>query len=231
VNTSASDARDDDRRGIPMWAIAMSAAVLLGGSAVAITTMRNRGAARATTPAIVASNELQTPPPSTLLVPSTPSARAGQQATALAPMPADTTQSAVTPPIATPTQGPRASAPVTRASNPSRASASPSKAAASTNANPPAPTNATSTNHAGNEAPAPTAQTPAAPAAQTMGTLRVVALPWGEVFVDGTSHGRAPISLRVATGEHSVRITGGVEHTERVVVTAGATRTVTAEGE
>ncbi len=68
-------------------------------------------------------------------------------------------------------------------------------------------------------------------AAPVPGTLRVIALPWGEVTVDGASRGRAPVTLHLGAGEHSVRITGGVEHTERVVIRSGDTRTVRAEAE
>lgn len=61
------------------------------------------------------------------------------------------------------------------------------------------------------------------------GAIRVIAMPWGDVYIDGRHRGRAPVTVQVPVGEHTVRITGGVEHTERVVVTANGVRLVTAE--
>lgn len=77
--------------------------------------------------------------------------------------------------------------------------------------------------------PAPSVAATAAPEAPpAQGTLRVIAFPWGEVFIDGQPRGRAPVNARVPVGEHSVRITGGVEHTERVQVEAGRAAVVRA---
>jgi hypothetical protein len=72
---------------------------------------------------------------------------------------------------------------------------------------------------------------PAPPPAPATGTLRVNALPWGEVSVDGRSYGRTPVTIRVPAGEHTVRITGGVEHTERVVVPPNGDRFIHAGDE
>jgi hypothetical protein len=55
------------------------------------------------------------------------------------------------------------------------------------------------------------------------GTLRVVALPWGEVEIDGRHYGSAPVSVSIAAGVHRVRVTGGVDRAERIDVTAGQT--------
>lgn len=70
----------------------------------------------------------------------------------------------------------------------------------------------------------------AAPAAST-GMVHVVALPWGEVSIDGVARGLAPIHARLPAGEHTVRITGGVERTRQVTVTAGGSETVSASAD
>jgi hypothetical protein len=57
----------------------------------------------------------------------------------------------------------------------------------------------------------------------TTGTLRVIALPWGDVEVDGHDYGAAPIAVPMAAGIHRVRVSGGVDRVDRVEVMAGGT--------
>ncbi|MCZ7681183.1 MAG: PEGA domain-containing protein [Sandaracinaceae bacterium] len=51
--------------------------------------------------------------------------------------------------------------------------------------------------------------------------------PWGEVWIDGRRHGRAPVSVRVPEGTHSVGVgRGSIEERRRVRVEAGQTGAV-----
>jgi eukaryotic-like serine/threonine-protein kinase len=64
-------------------------------------------------------------------------------------------------------------------------------------------------------------------AAAPDGSLRVVVIPWGSVWIDGVPHGRAPRIVRLSPGPHWVGAgIDAVEKKKRVQVRAGATRTV-----
>lgn len=65
------------------------------------------------------------------------------------------------------------------------------------------------------------------PAPARTGQLRVTVFPWGEVWIDGRRHGRAPVSVRVPEGTHSVGVgRGSIEERRRVRVEAGQTGAV-----
>jgi hypothetical protein len=64
---------------------------------------------------------------------------------------------------------------------------------------------------------------PASSVVAATGTLRVIALPWGEIEIDGRPYGSAPVAASIAAGMHRVRITGGVERLEQIDVQAGRT--------
>lgn len=68
---------------------------------------------------------------------------------------------------------------------------------------------------------------PPVEAATRHGTVRVVVIPWGYVWVDGVPQGRAPRVLRLPEGEHWVGAgIDGIERRKRVVVKAGVTRKI-----
>ena len=55
--------------------------------------------------------------------------------------------------------------------------------------------------------------------------MRVSLVPWGEVWVGERYMGRAPVTLTLPAGNHSIRIgMGRPMRTERVRVAAGSTR-------
>lgn len=63
---------------------------------------------------------------------------------------------------------------------------------------------------------------PAAP-----GTVRVVVLPWGNVWVDGAAQGEAPQSLTLRPGRHTIAVGQGAQTERRsVTVRSGETSTV-----
>jgi hypothetical protein len=52
--------------------------------------------------------------------------------------------------------------------------------------------------------------------------VRVTAVPWGNIWVDGKLVGRAPRSLKLAAGAHSVSVGGDAPAaTETITVRAG----------
>ena len=61
-----------------------------------------------------------------------------------------------------------------------------------------------------------------------LGFLKVIAIPWAEVFVDGAPLGQTPIAkIEVVAGPHTVVLKNPQlgEHTEQIVITAGETNT------
>jgi hypothetical protein len=240
IDSTRPELRENASRGVPAWAVAMAAAVIMGGSAVAITAMRKRGEVNVAAPAVTSTRESVVPtvvaaptqaaaPSGALLAPSEPMpiARAAEEQL---PPPQVAAVAAPATAIGTHTQSTAAhvaSAPTTNSIAATAASNTPAAASPSSGSS----ASATGISHPSNEGDSAPTASASAPAPQPTGTLRVIALPWGEVIVDGTARGRAPVTLRVAAGEHTVRITGGVEHTERVVVAANATRTVMSEAE
>ncbi len=208
------------RRGLaafPLWVAALVAAAALGSTAAALA-WRQRTTGNADTAATARAGLSPGAPPITpaFAIP----ANAASANTASEP------QTALDPPVAPPTNSLPVHVSATRDRNAVRTAPIPQASlAASAPEHPP-----TTAPQPAPEPVPPVAEVPA-PAPVAMGSIRVVALPWGEVIIDGVSHGRSPVSIRVPAGEHQVRITGGVEHTERVVVTAGSTRTVHAEAE
>ncbi len=65
-------------------------------------------------------------------------------------------------------------------------------------------------------------------------TLRVGAVPWGEVYIDGVAVGRTPLERRVAAGEHQIEIRFPVgspprSETYRVQLVAGETKRLLAD--
>jgi eukaryotic-like serine/threonine-protein kinase len=65
------------------------------------------------------------------------------------------------------------------------------------------------------------------PTSDRPGTLRVVVIPWGSVWIDGVPQGRAPRVLRLEPGAHWIGAgIGAIEKRKRVVVRPGARRTV-----
>lgn len=75
-------------------------------------------------------------------------------------------------------------------------------------------------------APAPVERSrPSAPA--TPGTVRVVVLPWGNVWADGAAQGQAPQSLTLRPGRHTIAVGQGTQtHRRSVTVRSGETTTV-----
>jgi serine/threonine-protein kinase len=88
-----------------------------------------------------------------------------------------------------------------------------------------APLAVTARDAASPEGPAHTASAPAAradPAAT--GSLKVVVLPWAEVWVDGRPLGQTPVVTKVSAGAHRVRLKNdATEKTVNVTVTNGKT--------
>ena len=69
------------------------------------------------------------------------------------------------------------------------------------------------------DAGVPSAHVPPEPAAT--GALRVVVLPWAEVWIDGKPQGQTPIRTRLPVGSHRVRLKNdATEKTVTVIVTA-----------
>ena len=68
--------------------------------------------------------------------------------------------------------------------------------------------------------------------APAVGFLKVIAIPWAEVFVDGAPLGQTPIAkIEVVAGPHTVVLKNPQlgERTEQIVITAGETNTVRVE--
>ena len=65
-------------------------------------------------------------------------------------------------------------------------------------------------------------------ASAEIGSLRVTALPWGNVRINGVARGRAPVTVLLRPGTHTVQVSGGITHFERVFVTNGRTSIVRA---
>jgi serine/threonine-protein kinase len=62
---------------------------------------------------------------------------------------------------------------------------------------------------------------PAAPAGE--GTLKIIAVPYGQVTVDEESKGDSPVEVRLSAGPHRVRVTGGPSsHVVEKIVTVRA---------
>lgn len=74
-----------------------------------------------------------------------------------------------------------------------------------------------------------------APTAQReQATLRVGAIPWGEVYIDGTAVGRTPLERQVPAGEHQIEIRFPVgspprSETYRVLLVGGETKRLLAD--
>jgi len=65
-----------------------------------------------------------------------------------------------------------------------------------------------------------------------VGYLKVIAIPWAEVFVDGVALGQTPIAkIEVVAGPHTVVLKNPQlgERTQQIVITAGETNTVRIE--
>lgn len=82
-------------------------------------------------------------------------------------------------------------------------------------------------------APAPTQDAPTSsmtasrPRASAPGAVRVIVSPWGNVSVDGMAHGRAPQTVTLSPGRHTVAVGRGSTEARRTVsVRSGATQTV-----
>ena len=61
-------------------------------------------------------------------------------------------------------------------------------------------------------------------------TLRIVAIPFGRISVDGRRRGRAPVTVRLTPGRHRIRADNGESSAERVIrVRAGERREVEVE--
>lgn len=70
--------------------------------------------------------------------------------------------------------------------------------------------------------------------ARDQATLRVGAVPWGEVYIDGVAVGRTPLQRQVAAGEHQIEIRFPVgspprSETYRVQLVAGETKRLLAD--
>ena len=82
--------------------------------------------------------------------------------------------------------------------------------------------------------PAPQTPAPAPPVERTRpaasaapGTVRVVVLPWGDVWADGTRAGQAPQTLTLRPGRHTIAVGQGTQTERRTVtVRSGDTATV-----
>jgi serine/threonine-protein kinase len=75
------------------------------------------------------------------------------------------------------------------------------------------------------DTPAPAQAARAAPAAT--GKLKVVILPWAEVWVDGRAHGQTPVLTKLSVGPHRVRLKNDVrEKTVTVTVTSAKTAVI-----
>jgi serine/threonine-protein kinase len=79
---------------------------------------------------------------------------------------------------------------------------------------------------AGSETVSPTSE-PEQPARVAKGWLRVVVQPWGNVWIDGTWMGRAPVKARLSKGRHVIKVGRQLPSQTRVVrVEAGARREI-----
>lgn len=78
----------------------------------------------------------------------------------------------------------------------------------------------------------PLRDAPATPREQA--TLRVGAIPWGEVFIDGIAVGRTPLERHISAGEHQIEIRFPVgspprSETYRVQLVGGETKRLLAD--
>lgn len=135
-------------------------------------------------------------------------------------------------PVATAQAAPTPTAPVVTSATAPTPPPEPPPAAALAET-PPSPT-------PGSELPSPPAASPQEPtttpataersrssAPATPGTVRVVVLPWGEVWVDGAAQGQAPQTLTLRPGRHTIAVgQGGPSERRAVTVRAGEEQTV-----
>ena len=70
----------------------------------------------------------------------------------------------------------------------------------------------------------PTSSEPEQPARVAKGWLRVVVQPWGNVWIDGTWMGRAPVKARLTIGRHVVKVGRELPSQTRVVRVEAGTR-------
>jgi serine/threonine protein kinase len=80
---------------------------------------------------------------------------------------------------------------------------------------------------AGSKTVSPTPSEPEQPARVAKGWLRVVVQPWGNVWIDGTWMGRAPVKARLPKGRHVIKVGRELPSQTRVVrVEAGARKEI-----
>jgi hypothetical protein len=77
---------------------------------------------------------------------------------------------------------------------------------------------------AGSEAISPTPSEPEQPAQVAKGWVRVVVQPWGNVWIDGTWMGRAPVKARLSKGRHVIEAGRDLPSKKRIVRVEPGTR-------
>jgi hypothetical protein len=77
---------------------------------------------------------------------------------------------------------------------------------------------------AGSEAVSPTPSEPEQPAQVAKGWVRVVVQPWGNVWIDGTWMGRAPVKARLSKGRHVIEAGRDLPSKKRIVRVEPGTR-------